>query len=439
VNNTAYTHRVVIVGGGFGGLYAAKRFRKVSAHVTLVDRRNFHLFQPLLYQVATGGLSPGDIASPLRAIFHSDKHIEVLKGEAVDIDPAQKKLILLDGELPYDTLIISTGVSHHYFGHDEWGKIAPGLKTIEDALEMRQRIFLAFEAAEREPDPQKRDAWMTFVVVGGGPTGVELAGALAELAHKTMRGDFRRIDPTRTRIILLEAIDRILPSYREELASDARYQLEDLGVTVRTGALVTGISNDTVTLKSGDQQEQIAARTVLWSAGVKASPMSQVLHTRLSAELDKSGRVIVAPDLSVPGHPDVFVIGDLAHYAHQGDSPLPGVATVAMQQGRYMAELVKKRLDGRSMPPFRYKDKGSMAVIGRNAAIADTGWLQLSGYPAWLIWAFIHINYLIEFDQKLMVMIQWAWNYFTRKRGARLITNESPALLPEKRKPARSR
>jgi NADH dehydrogenase len=430
---------VVIVGGGFGGLYATKRFRKVPVHVTLVDRRNFHLFQPLLYQVATGGLSPGDIASPLRAIFHSDKHIEVLKGEAVDIDPEQKKLLLLDGELPYDTLIISTGVSHHYFGHDEWGQFAPGLKTIEDALEMRQRIFTAFEAAEREPDQDKRDAWMTFVVVGGGPTGVEMAGALAELAHKTMRGDFRRIDPTRTRIILLEALDRILPSYPEELASDARYQLVDLGVTVRTNALVTDISGDTVTLKSDGQQEQINACTILWSAGVKASPMSQVLHKRLGAELDKAGRIFVEPDLSVPGHPDVFVIGDLAHYAHQGDSPLPGVATVAMQEGRYMAELVKKRLDGQRMPPFRFKDKGSMAVIGRNTAIANIGWLQLSGYPAWLIWAFVHINYLIEFDQKLMVMIQWAWNYFTRKRGARLITNESSALLPEKRKPARSR
>jgi NADH dehydrogenase len=430
---------VVIVGGGFGGLYATKRFRKVPVHVTLVDRRNFHLFQPLLYQVATGGLSPGDIASPLRAIFHSDKHIEVLKGEAVDIDPEKKKLLLLDGELPYDTLIISTGVSHHYFGHDEWGQFAPGLKTIEDALEMRQRIFTAFEAAEREPDQDKRDAWMTFVVVGGGPTGVEMAGALAELAHKTMRGDFRRIDPTRTRIILLEALDRILPSYPEELASDARYQLVDLGVTVRTNALVTDISGDTVTLKSDGQQEQINACTILWSAGVKASPMSQVLHKRLGAELDKAGRIFVEPDLSVPGHPDVFVIGDLAHYAHQGDSPLPGVATVAMQEGRYMAELVKKRLDGQRMPPFRFKDKGSMAVIGRNTAIANIGWLQLSGYPAWLIWAFVHINYLIEFDQKLMVMIQWAWNYFTRKRGARLITNESSALLPEKRKPARSR
>ncbi len=417
-------HRIVIVGGGFGGLYCAKVLKKTLASVTLIDKRNFHLFQPLLYQVATGGLSPGDIASPLRAVFQHDKNVEVLAAEAVDIDPQRRRLLLRDGEIAYDSLIISTGSRHHYFGNDEWEALAPGLKTIEDALEMRRRIFLAFEAAEREPDPQKRRAWLTFVVVGGGPTGVELAGALGELAHITLRKDFRHIDPTETQVLLLEGLDRILPPYPPDLSHDAARELLRKGVTVRTDTLVTSIDNDIVTMKNGDHEEQLAARTILWSAGMCASPLGQVIHERMGAELDRAGRVKVAPDMSVPGHPNVFVIGDLAYYDHHNGKPLPGVAWVAMQQGEYVARLIEARLTGKPQPAFHFSNKGSLAVIGRNAAVADLGWLHLRGYPAWLIWVFIHINYLIEFDQKLLVLIQWAWNYFTRKRGARLITNE---------------
>lgn len=415
-------HKVVIIGGGFGGLYCAKAFKDIPAQVTLIDRRNFHLFQPLLYQVATGGLSPAEIASPLRVVFQNYPNVEVLQAEAIDIDPAQKRVVLRDGDVPYDTLIISTGVSHHYFGHDEWAKMAPGLKTLEDALEMRRRIFLAFEAAEREPDPEKRRAWMTFVVVGGGPTGVELAGALGEMARTTLRNDFRNIDPAQSQVLLLEGLDRILPGYPPYLSKIATRALAHKGVVVGTGMLVTDIAGEQVTIKVGDHQKQIRARTILWSAGVRASPMSTVIQQRLGAKLDKNGRVTVAPDMSVPGYPDVLVIGDLAYYTHQGDEPLPGVATVAMQQGAYAARLVKARIYGQQPAPFRYHDKGSMAVIGRNEAVARIGKLKFGGYLAWLIWVFVHINSLIEFDKKILVMIQLAWHYFTRKQSARLIT-----------------
>jgi NADH dehydrogenase len=403
--------------------------------VTLIDKRNFHLFQPLLYQVATGGLSPGDISSPLRAVLSDQKNTTVLQAEVVDIDPAERRVVLRDGEVNYDSLIVSTGVSHHYFGRDEWADRAPGLKTVEDALDIRRRILLAFEAAEREPDPERRRACLTFVIVGGGPTGVELAGAIAELARATLKGDFRHIDPAETSVLLLEGLNRILPPYPADLSAKAEAALSALGVTVRINSLVTEIQGETVIVSQGEQTEHVRSRTVLWAAGMKASQMGQVLAKRTGVELDKAGRVMVQPDLSLPDHPEIFVIGDLAYFAHQADGqPLPGVAQVAMQQGKYVARLIKERLQDQTLPPFRYQDRGSMAVIGRNAAVAVIGKLHLSGYPAWLIWVFIHIAYLIEFDNRLLVMFQWAWNYFTRKRGARLITGADPfPLVGEKR------
>lgn len=427
------THRVVIIGGGFGGLYAAKALGRAPVQVTLVDKRNFHLFQPLLYQVATGGLSPGDIASPLRAVLNRQKNTEVLAAEVIDIQPDQRKVILRDGELSFDTLIIATGVSHHYFGHDEWAPLAPGLKTIEDATEIRRRILLAFEAAEREPDPEKQRAWLTFVIVGGGPTGVELAGALAELAHKTLKNDFRTIDPTQAKVLLVEGVERILPPYPAELSAKAEQSLTRLGVTVQTKAVVTDIQDGVITLRRGDAEpEQLDTHTVLWAAGMKASPLGQILAQRTGVALDRAGRVMVEPDLTVAGQPNIFVIGDLANFSHQGEKPLPGVAQVAMQQGEYAAKLIQRRLKGETLPPFHYQDRGSLAVIGRNAAVADLGALKFGGFPAWFIWAFIHILYLIEFDNRVMVMFQWAWNYFTRKRGARLITGQNSFQLTKK-------
>jgi NADH dehydrogenase len=385
-------HHVVIIGGGFGGLYAAQALRRAPVNVALVDKRNFHLFQPLLYQVATGGLSPGDIASPLRAVLNRQKNTRVLTAEVVDIDPYHRKVVLRDGEISYDTLIVATGVRHHYFGHEEWAREAPGLKTVEEALDIRRRILLAFEAAEREADPKQRHAWMTFVVVGGGPTGVELAGALGELAHNTLKNDFRNINPAEAKIVLIEGTDRVLPTYPPELSRAAELALKRLGVTVRTKALTTNIQNGTMAIRVGEQNEKIAARTILWAAGMKASPLGSVLAERLGVELDPAGRVVVAPDLTAPGHASVFVIGDLANFAHNG-KPLPGVAPVAMQQGRYVARLIQFRLKGRRLPPFRYRDKGSLAVIGRNAAVAEFGALRLRGFPAWIIWIFVHIAY----------------------------------------------
>jgi NADH:ubiquinone reductase (H+-translocating) len=417
------THQVVIVGGGFGGLYAAQALRRAPVEVTLIDKRNFHLFQPLLYQVATGGVSPGDIASPLRAVLSKQKNARVLLAEMVDIDPDRREIVLADdGRLSYDSLILATGASYHYFGNDQWADKAPGLKTLEDALEMRRRIFLAFEGAEKEPDPAKREAWLTFVVVGGGPTGVELAGALAELAHSTLVHDFHRIDTRQSRILLLEGLDRVLLDYLPELSAKARQSLERLGVTVQTGRLLQAIDGEQLRIKVGDEQETLFAKTVLWAAGVRASAIGQLLARRLPVELDRMGRVMVAADMTLPGQPDIFVIGDLAHYQHGTERPLPGVAPVAMQQGRYVARLIRDRLSGKETPPFRYWNKGNLAVIGRNAAVAEFGRFRFSGFLAWLIWLFVHIMYLIEFDNKVVVMFQWGWSYFTRRRGARLIT-----------------
>jgi NADH dehydrogenase len=421
-------HRVVILGGGFGGLYAAKALGRAAVQVTLVDKRNFHLFQPLLYQVATGTLSPADISSPLRGILSDNKNVTVLMDEAIELDPQQQKLLLQSQSLEYDTLIVATGVSHHYFGNDHWQPSAPGLKTVEDALEMRRRIFLAYEAAEKETDPEKRRAWLTFVIVGGGPTGVELAGAIAELAFKILKDDFRNIDTTETRILLLEGMDRVLPPYKPELSARAEASLTRLGVTVQTKSLVTDISDHVVTVRRGDHTEQIPARTVLWAAGVRASAMGKVLEQRTNVSLDRVGRVIVEPDLSLANYPNIFVIGDLAHYAHQDGKPLPGIAPVAMQEGEYVAQVIRKRLQGETAPVFKYLDIGSLAVIGQNTAVVDLGFIRLTGAIAWLVWIFVHIYYLIEFDNKLVVMLQWGWNYFTQKRGARLITGDTSLI-----------
>jgi NADH:ubiquinone reductase (H+-translocating) len=417
-------HHVVIVGGGFGGLHAALSLGKAPVKVTLIDKRNFHLFQPLLYQVATGGLSPADISSPLRSILNKQQNTKVLMGEVRNVDPHQQKIFLNKGEITYDTLIVATGVSHHYFGNEQWAPTAPGLKTVEDALEMRRRIFMAFEAAEKETDVEKRRAWLTFVIVGGGPTGVELAGAIAELAYSTLKKDFRNIDTAEAKIVLVEGMDRVLPPYSPDLSAKAEASLINLGVKVQTKALVTNIEDNVVTIRQGDNIEQVEARTVLWAAGVKASAMGEILATHTGVELDRVGRVMVEPDLSIKGYPQIFVLGDLANFTKPDGKPLAGVAPVATQEGKYVADLIVKRLAGQTLPDFEYFDAGSLSVIGRHSAVADFGSVKLSGFFAWLIWVFVHIYYLIEFDNKLVVFIQWTWSYFTRKRGARLITGD---------------
>lgn len=422
-------HHVVIIGGGFGGLSAVIALKNAPVEVTLIDRCNYHLFQPLLYQVATGTLSPANIASPLRNILKKQKNVRVLLGEAVGLDAANHRVILSDGAVDYDTLMIATGASHQYFGHDEWEQFAPGLKTIEDATDMRRRILLAFEAAERETDPEKLRAWLTFVIVGAGPTGVELAGALGEIANDTLRRDFRHIDPTTTRIILVEGTDRALPSYPAKLSAAAKAMLERLGVSVRTDTFVTGVRKNSVTVRMGDRSEEISTRTILWAAGVLASPLGRVLHEQAGAPLDKASRVIVEPDLTVPGHPEIFVIGDLANFSHQTGKPLPGVAQPAIQEGRYAGGAIAARLRGEKIQPFHYADRGNLATIGRGAAVADLNWLQLSGFPAWVIWILIHLANIIEFQNRLLVLVQWAWLYLTYDRSARLITGKNPFPL----------
>lgn len=422
-------HRVLIIGGGFGGLAAAVGLQNVPVHVTLIDRCNYHLFQPLLYQVATGSLSPANIASPLRNILKRQKNTTVLLAEATGIDAQNHRVVLSDGVLEYDTLVIAAGSSHQYFGHQEWEQFAPGLKSIDDATDMRRRILLAFEAAERERDPEKLRAWLTFVIVGAGPTGAELAGALGEIANDTLKHDFRDIDPSNARIILIEGANRVLPTYPEKLSLAARKMLERLGVTVRLGAMVTGVKGQGVTIRVGNRTEEIPTRTILWAAGVLASPLGWMLAENAKAPLDKSGRVLVEPDLSVPGHPEILVIGDLANFSHQTGHPLPGVAQPAIQQGRYVAKLIRNRLREKSSRPFHYFDKGNLATIGRGAAVADLNWLRLSGWPAWLIWIFIHLLYIVQFQNRLLIALQWGWLYLTYDRSARLITGKNPLPL----------
>jgi len=418
-------HRVVILGGGFGGLYAAKALRSAPVDVTLIDRRNFHLFQPLLYQVATGSLSPGEIAAPLRALLSKQSNVRVLLAEATDLDVANRRVILADsnnaGDVPYDTLIVATGARTHYFGHDDWERCAPGLKSIEDGARIRSRLLYAFEAAEREADPARRRAWLTFVIVGAGPTGVELAGALAEIARDTLRRDFRNIHTEESRILLLDAGPRLLAAFPAVLSASAERQLVRLGVRTRTGARVAALDNDGVTIQTAGGVERIESRTVVWAAGVAPSGFAQVLARAAGTPLDAQGRVIVGADLCLPDHREIFVIGDMAHREQDG-AALPGVAPVAMQQGRYVAQVLTARLAGRAAPPFRYRNKGNLAVIGRAAGVADFGRLHFSGWLAWLLWLSVHLTYLAQFRNRLLVFVRWGFQYLTFDRGARLIT-----------------
>jgi NADH dehydrogenase len=417
-------HRVVIVGGGFAGLYAAQSLKHEQFEVTLIDRRNFHLFQPLLYQVATGGLSPGEIASPLRFVLNHQKNARVLLGEVVDIDSPAREVVLSDGSrYPYDSLIAATGATHHYFGHPEWAAHAPGLKTVEDATEIRTRILLAFERAEKTTNVAERAALLTFVVVGGGPTGVELAGALGEISRDTLRADFRHINPAEAQIFLVEGEDRLLQTYPNTLSASAERSLTELGVRTRVGAKVTAIDGEGVTMKIASGDFHIAAKTVLWAAGVQASPLGKLLANRTGVALDAAGRVLVDGNLAIPGHPEIMVVGDLARILQDGKE-VPGVAPAAMQQGRYAARTIAAKLRGQSVTPFRYRDKGSLATIGRNRAVAQIGRFRLSGYPAWLLWLFIHLLYIVEFESRVLIAIQWGFAYFTFNRGARLITGE---------------
>ena len=429
---TKKTSRIVVIGGGFGGLAAAQALKNAPVEITLIDRRNFHLFQPLLYQVATGWLSPANIASTLRATLRRQKNARVLLAEVIDIDIEGRRVLLTDGVVDYDTLIVATGSRHYYFGNDDWGKIAPGLKTVEDATEIRRRIFIAFEAAERESDPQTLEALLTFVIVGGGPTGVELAGALGEIANDTLRHDFRNIDPSKARILLIEGSDRILPSYPAELSERATAFLAKLGVKADVNAVVTELHPGSVTVKRGESLERIPCRTVIWAAGVQASFLGQVLAKATGVKLDGAGRIVVEPDLTLAGYPEIFVIGDLANCSHQTGKPLPGVAPVAMQQGQYVGRILQNRITGKSVAPFHYRDRGSMAIIGRASAVAHVGRFQFTGFIAWLMWLFVHLVQLVEFENKILVLVQWGWYYFSRNRAARLITgDELPVLAPQ--------
>jgi len=407
---------VVVIGGGFGGLKAARTLAKYPVRVTLIDRRNHHLFQPLLYQVATAGLSPGEIAAPIRSILRGHRKVHVLLGEVVDIDMTNRVVKLTDAKVSYDYLVIAAGATHSYFGHNEWEPLAPGLKTIEDALEIRRRVLLAFELAERQAAEGEGQIPLNFVVVGGGPTGVELAGTLAEIARHVLAHEFVYIDPKQTRIILLEGGARVLPAYAEDLSRSAEEQLRKLGVDVRTSTMVTSIDADAVCVG----ETRIPAVVVLWAAGVAASPLGR----KLGVPVDRAGRVVVDRDLSIPGHREVFVIGDLAAFKDERGNLLPGVAPVAMQEGVAVAKNIGRDLEGKERVPFRYFDKGSLATIGRAAGVAQFGKVHISGYFAWLAWLFIHIFFLIGFKNRILVMIQWAWSYLTYERGARLITGD---------------
>lgn len=420
MEKTARPH-ILIVGAGFGGLKAAEGLARLPVQITVLDRKNHHTFQPLLYQVATAGISPAEVAAPIREILAKHKNVEVLLGEVIGFDLQQRKAFLRDHELSYDYLIVAAGAMHAYFGHDEWEPLAPGLKNIEDALEMRRRILLAYELAEREAALNGEHHQLNFVVVGAGPTGVELAGTLAEIARKSLVQNFRRIDTAKTRVLLVEAGPSILSSYPEDLQRSAVRQLEHLGVEVRTGTPVTDVRSGSIRIG----EDEVAAEVVLWAAGVAASP----LGTALGTPIDRAGRVMVEPDLSIAGHPEVFVIGDLATLKDAAGQPLPGVAPVAMQQGKCVARQIAAGLQGRKRETFHYVDKGSLATIGRAAAIAQFGKIHISGFFAWLSWLFVHIFFLIGFRNRVIVLFQWAWSYLTYARAARLITGESQIVF----------
>ena len=420
--------KVVIVGGGFGGLSAAQNLKSDLVDITLIDRRNYHLFQPLLYQVATGSLSPGEIASPLRGVLSRQKNARVWLGTVTDIDPDSKSVFLADGNtVPYDSLIVAAGSQTSYFGHNEWEEWAPGLKSIEEATTIRHKILYAFEVAERISDPVQRRTWLTFVIVGAGPTGVELAGAIAEIARQTLKNDFRSIHPEEAQIILLDAAPRVLMPFPEDLADKASRTLARLGVQVKCGAMVKNVDENGLTVDSEGHTDPIATKTVIWAGGITASPLGKILASRTKAETDKGGRVKVRPDLTIPNYPDIYVAGDLASASDEKGKPLPGVAQVAMQGGRYAAKSILRRIKGQpELPPFRYFDKGTLAVIGRAAAVANVFGVHVSGPLAWLVWAFIHLMYLVTFQSRILVFVQWAIQDLTFNRGARLITGIAP-------------
>jgi NADH dehydrogenase len=420
--------KVVVVGGGFGGLSAAQHLNSNLADVTLIDRRNYHLFQPLLYQVATGSLSPGEIASPLRSVLSRQKNARVWLGTVVDVDPDSKRAILADGTIvPYDSLIVAAGSETSHFGHNEWQQWAPGLKSIEEATTIRHKILYAFEVAERLSDPKERRAWLTFVIVGGGATGVELSGAIAEIARQTLKNDFRSINPEEAQIILMDGAPRVLMSFSEDLSEKATRSLANLGVQVRCGAMVKHINEEGLAIESEKGADSIAAKTVVWAGGITASPLGKILASRTNAGTDKGGKVKVKPDLTIPNYPDIYVIGDLASAMDEKGKPLPGLAQVAMQGGAYAAKAILRKVKGQQeLPPFQYFDKGSLAVIGRAAAVADVFGAHLSGLIAWLVWVFIHLMYLVNFQSRVLVFTQWAIQDLTFSRGARLITGAAP-------------
>jgi NADH:ubiquinone reductase (H+-translocating) len=423
-------HRVVVIGGGFGGLQAAKHLATAPVELTIVDRRNFHLFQPLTYQVATGALSPGEVAYPLRAIFSRHSNVRVLVAEVTGLDIEDRRVRLARGSLRYDTLIVAGGSHYSYFGHDDWRRYAPEVKSLESALATRARVLSAFEAAETEPDPDKRRALLTFVVVGAGPTGVEMAGQIAELARGTLRGEFRSIDPGRSRVLLIETADRVLTTFPPSLSRKAARSLASIGVTLLLKRTVVDIDEEAVTVEAlGGSTERIAASNAIWAAGVEASGLASWLGELSGAELDRAGRVTVEPDLTLPGHPEVLALGDMVRVRSRDGSvqALPGVAPVAIQQGRYAAKLVRARLNGHPIGPFRYRDKGNLATIGRARAVADLHAIRLSGFPAWAVWLVVHLYYLVGFENRLIVFIRWFISFITRGRGARLITNTPAA------------
>lgn len=438
-------HRVVVVGGGFGGIAAVRELKRADCDVTLVDRRNFHLFQPLLYQVATSGLSPGEIASPLRSLFKRQKNVRVVLAEVSDFDLENRKVVLgrqanaEEGhELPYDSLVVAAGARHSYFGNDQWETKAPGLKTLEDALTIRRRILRAFEAAELEDDPDSRQAWLTFVVVGGGPTGVEMAGQIAEISNHTLKRDFRNINPRDARIVLVEAADRVLTPYTERLSAKAAKSLEDLGVTLQLNSMVSEIEINKVTMQVGDgdesEEQVLAANTVIWAAGVEASPLGERLAEQCGADVDRSGRILVEPDLTLPGHPDVFAIGDMVRVSDGdgGDKGIPGVAQPAIQEGTYVGKAIRRTLRYGAAPEkdFEYLDKGSLATIGRYSAVADIRGFRFAGMPAWLAWLFVHLAFLVGMANRIVVLIRWTLSFVTYGRAARLITGEGSETSP---------
>ena len=413
----------MILGGGFGGLKATKSLASAPVDLTLVDQRNFHLFQPLLYQVATGGLSPANIAAPLRSLFRRQQNCRVILGKAIDVDLQSNELILEDERVPFDTLVVAAGAKHSYFGRNEWERFAPGLKTVEDATEIRRRVLSAFERAERVDNPAERLRLLRFIVIGAGPTGVELAGTLIEIARHTLRKDFRKVNPADAHVLLIEAGPRVLAAFDEDLSAKAANSLRRLGVDVRLQTMVTDVSAQGVTVKSSDATESLPAATVLWAAGVQGAPIGEAIANAAGAERDRAGRLIVQPDFTLAGHPNVFIIGDLSSYRDASGNLLPGVAPVAMQAGKYVASVITARLAGAPGPEFHFKDPGSMATIGRGAAVVKLGGWKYNGYFAWLTWLFVHLMFLVQFQNRLLVLMQWAWNYVTFNRSARLITD----------------